>query len=51
MPRIMAEHEQLEKRNRPSIPLLAEVRWRCAEADIDISRWGTASVPLWRNNS
>ena len=51
MPRIMAEHEQLEKRNRPSIPLLTEVWWRCAEAYIGISRWSTDSVPHWRNNS
>ena len=36
----MAEHEQLENCNRPFIPLLAEIWWRCAEADIDISRWG-----------
>ena len=31
MPGIMAEQEQLEERNRPFLPLLAEVWQRCAE--------------------
>ena len=43
----MAEHEKLEERNRPFIPLLAEIWWRCAEAYIGISRWSTDSVPHW----
>ena len=51
MPGIMAEQEQLEERNRPFLPLLAEVWQRCAETDIGINRWGSDNVPRWQSNS
>lgn len=50
MPAIMAEHVMLEDRNRPFIPLLAEVWRRCAETDIGINRWGSDNVPRWGRN-